>query len=345
MSSEDANLHTNPEIGRSLERARTQRGLTLRQVEEATKIRARYLHDLEHENFDVLPAVYVLGSLKTYADFLGLDGEALARELKARQEPPPEESDATPEEPARGERGGFLAALGSLPVIRGREEVEDDDEGAAPAAAVLGYGPRLYLGLGAVLILVLAVALGTAFGDGGQPEVSQLREPAVSEAPSRITFLGEAQDGADERNQDAGGEDGRSGEQSESPGEEKDQAEKSDREEQAEDTGDVAVTLPTSPPASASASASAPATSSPAATAPADASSAATAPASSAPAEPETTTPDVAPGPVDEPAADRPAPVAGSSDGSGGSGAGGLDRARLADGIFSEVRSATGFAR
>ncbi len=74
MSSEDADSHTNPEIGRSLERARTERGLSLWQVEEATKIRVRYLRDLERENFDVLPAVYVLGSLKTYADYLELNG-------------------------------------------------------------------------------------------------------------------------------------------------------------------------------------------------------------------------------------------------------------------------------
>src|SRR3712207_9436924 len=115
MSSEEANSHTNLEIGRTLERARAERGLSLWQVEDATKIRARYLHDLEQENFDVLPAVYVLGSLKTYADFLGLDGEALARELKNRQEPPQEEP--TPEEPAQGERGGLLASLGGLPEI------------------------------------------------------------------------------------------------------------------------------------------------------------------------------------------------------------------------------------
>src|SRR5918997_2016817 len=132
MSSEDTNSHTNLEIGRTLERARAERGLSLWEVEDATKIRARYLHDLERENFDVLPAVYVLGSLKTYADFLGLDGEALARELKHRQEPTQEEP--APEEPAaQGERGGLLASLGGLPAIWDREAVEDDER-PAPAA-------------------------------------------------------------------------------------------------------------------------------------------------------------------------------------------------------------------
>src|SRR5829696_10419747 len=85
MSSEDNGAHTGLEIGRTLELARKERGLSFKEVEEATKIRAGYLEELERENFDVLPAVYVQGSLKTYANFLGLDGEALVQQLKHRQ--------------------------------------------------------------------------------------------------------------------------------------------------------------------------------------------------------------------------------------------------------------------
>ena len=87
MSGEAGNPLTGLEIGSTLKRAREKRGLSLQQVEEATKIRSRYLRDLENENFDVLPAVYVLGSLKTYAEHLGLDGAAMTRELKRRQAP------------------------------------------------------------------------------------------------------------------------------------------------------------------------------------------------------------------------------------------------------------------
>ena len=61
MSGESGNPHTGLEIGKTLRLAREKRGLSLRQVEEATKIRTRYLRDLENENFDVLPAVYMLG--------------------------------------------------------------------------------------------------------------------------------------------------------------------------------------------------------------------------------------------------------------------------------------------
>ncbi|MBA2533831.1 MAG: helix-turn-helix domain-containing protein [Rubrobacter sp.] len=75
-------------IGRFLEQARKERGLSLEEVEQATKIRKRYLAGLEREDYAMLPdAVYAQGFLKTYANFLGLDGEALSRQLKSRRKP------------------------------------------------------------------------------------------------------------------------------------------------------------------------------------------------------------------------------------------------------------------
>lgn len=75
-------------IGRFLEQARKERGLSLEEVEQATKIRKRYLAGLESEDYAMLPdAVYAQGFLKTYANFLGLDGEALSRQLKSRRKP------------------------------------------------------------------------------------------------------------------------------------------------------------------------------------------------------------------------------------------------------------------
>jgi cytoskeleton protein RodZ len=75
-------------IGPVLEKARNERGLTLEEAEHATKIRKRYLEGLEREDYGVLPdAVYAQGFLKTYANYLGLDGEGLARELRDLRRP------------------------------------------------------------------------------------------------------------------------------------------------------------------------------------------------------------------------------------------------------------------
>jgi hypothetical protein len=73
------------EIGNSLREARVRQGLDYPQVELATKIRAKYLRALEDEQFGVLPAQpYVKGFLRTYAEFLGLDGQLYVDEYNSR---------------------------------------------------------------------------------------------------------------------------------------------------------------------------------------------------------------------------------------------------------------------
>jgi len=75
-------------IGRLLEHKRKEQGLSLEEVEQATKIRKRYLTGLEREDYAMLPdAVYARGFLKTYANYLGLDGDAFVRQLKSTRKP------------------------------------------------------------------------------------------------------------------------------------------------------------------------------------------------------------------------------------------------------------------
>ena len=76
------------EIGSSLREARTRRGLTLPDVEHATHIRSRYLMAMEEDAFDVLPGpAYAKGFLRTYADFLGLEGQPFVDEYNSRYAP------------------------------------------------------------------------------------------------------------------------------------------------------------------------------------------------------------------------------------------------------------------
>ena len=72
-------------LGSSLKEARLRNGLDLAAAAEATKIRSRHLQALEDEQFDILPGqTYVRGFLKTYADFLGLDGQLYVDEYSSR---------------------------------------------------------------------------------------------------------------------------------------------------------------------------------------------------------------------------------------------------------------------
>ena len=73
------------EIGNSLREARYRQQLELSEIEQATKIRARYLQALEEEQFDALPAqAYVKGFLRNYAEYLGLDGQLYVDEYNSR---------------------------------------------------------------------------------------------------------------------------------------------------------------------------------------------------------------------------------------------------------------------
>ncbi len=71
-------------IGSTLRDARNRRKIDLSEVEDATKIRNRFLRAIENEEWDVLPGeIYTRAFIKTYASYLGLDGERLAEDFTA----------------------------------------------------------------------------------------------------------------------------------------------------------------------------------------------------------------------------------------------------------------------
>jgi hypothetical protein len=77
------------DIGVTLREARMRARIDITEVERATKIRARYLRAMEHEEWDALPGpVYVKSFLRTYSDYLGLDTRMLLDEYKRRFERP-----------------------------------------------------------------------------------------------------------------------------------------------------------------------------------------------------------------------------------------------------------------
>ena len=73
------------EIGNSLREARVRQHLDFPEIEQATKIRGKYLRALEDEQFEALPGqTYVKGFLRTYADYLGLEGQLYVDEYNSR---------------------------------------------------------------------------------------------------------------------------------------------------------------------------------------------------------------------------------------------------------------------
>jgi cytoskeletal protein RodZ len=81
-----------PEIGPTLREARMRARIDITEVEQATKIRAKYLRALENEEWSLLPgSTFIKSFLREYADYLGLDSRLLVEEYKLRYERPSEQ--------------------------------------------------------------------------------------------------------------------------------------------------------------------------------------------------------------------------------------------------------------
>lgn len=81
-----------PEIGPTLREARMRAKIDITEVEQATKIRAKYLRALENEEWNLLPgSTFIKSFLREYADYLDLDSRGLVEEYKLRYERPSEQ--------------------------------------------------------------------------------------------------------------------------------------------------------------------------------------------------------------------------------------------------------------
>ena len=80
-------------IGETLKEAREIKGVTVKQVSQDTNISREYISALEDEEFDVFPAeTYLLGFLRNYSDYLGLESDKtviLYKNYKISEEPAP----------------------------------------------------------------------------------------------------------------------------------------------------------------------------------------------------------------------------------------------------------------
>lgn len=134
------------DIGDSLREARIRRGLTIKECEDATKIRRKYLEALEQDDFEVLPGpTYVKGFLRTYASFLKLDAESLVEMYRSRFQP-------------RGEdTGGFKAEVAS----RRSTSRATDTKKRGPRRSQRGYALAAVL---AVAIIAFLAWYGTSRG-------------------------------------------------------------------------------------------------------------------------------------------------------------------------------------
>jgi cytoskeletal protein RodZ len=78
-------------IGQQLKQTREAKRVSIDQAEQATRVRAAYIHALEADDYSAMPSpVQGRGFLRLYADYLGLDVEAMISRQKEEAEAKPE---------------------------------------------------------------------------------------------------------------------------------------------------------------------------------------------------------------------------------------------------------------
>lgn len=106
-------------IGDSLREARMREHLDIADVEVKTKIRAKYLRALENEEFGMLPGpTFVKTFLRTYAEALGLDPQALVEEYRSTYESREETEQLQPLSPTAVARDRRRGRVGGPPPAR-----------------------------------------------------------------------------------------------------------------------------------------------------------------------------------------------------------------------------------
>lgn len=171
-------------IGEQLRKAREAKGLSISDIEKATKIQSRYLEAIENNDFDKLPGdFYVRAFIRQYAQIVGLDGRELlsqyqgevANEVSQPEESPAQEvhEEAHEEETAPAEPVETKPARISASRPAKREVTEEAPKDAKWRKLV----PRLALGCGIALLLLIG---GMVFANMKKTGSSSQKENAGS---------------------------------------------------------------------------------------------------------------------------------------------------------------------
>ena len=175
-----------PTLGEQLKQKREQRGVTLAEISEATRIGTRFLKAIETNNFSTLPGgIFTRSFIRAYAKYVGMnEDEAIGLYLQQATgqglEPtaPVESGDAKP-----GQTPAILADAAPKPVPTPAEPPRRFEPVTYRQSTSRISWPTIVIGAGIVVFVVLIVlALVKQLNQGTSDESAQV---TTSTAPNR----------------------------------------------------------------------------------------------------------------------------------------------------------------
>ena len=176
-------------IGEQLRKAREAKGLSISDIEKATKIQSRYLEAIENNDFDKLPGdFYVRAFIRQYAQIVGLDGKELLSQYQGEvanevtsevSQPAASSPDQEVHEEAHEEEAAPVEPVENKParISASRPAKREVAEEAPKDAKWRKLVPRLALGYGIALLLLIG---GMVFANMKKTGSSSQKENAGS---------------------------------------------------------------------------------------------------------------------------------------------------------------------
>ena len=189
-------------IGERLEEARKRKGISIREVADATKIRAEYLASMEDNSMEIpLPEIYRRGFLRNYAKFLKMDPDKILTDYDAKfrgssalqRERPP----ATDERPVYGRmelptEEDEVPVKPKPPVSEPREELSPARQEPPPRPTAILTDNTLYLkiaaGLAGTALVILLVFLLVWLLRSGDPTTAEPSQSASQESTAPVAL-------------------------------------------------------------------------------------------------------------------------------------------------------------